>query len=255
MPAMQLTNDGIKVLVDADNGGRIASLRFGRTEVLVTTAINPLTWGIYPMVPYAGRVRHARLRHGGVEHVLRMNSESHSLHGTVFDRRWTVTHAAPSSMEMEVDLGPHWPFSGMVTHSISVQPESLTCVLSVDAEESMPVQVGWHPWFRRPSTTQISFGAMLRRDEEGIATDEIVDVPSRPVDDCFVEAEMNPRVKIKDVLLEVSSDCSHWVVYDAPSGDVCIEPQSGPPNGVNSHPFVIEPGNRFTRTMTIRRVG
>lgn len=251
---MQLTDDGVRVLVDPDNGGRIGSLRFGRTEVLVTTAINPLTWGIYPMVPYAGRVRHARLRFTGTEHVLRMNSDSHSLHGTVFDRRWSVTHAGSSSVVMEVDLGPNWPFSGLVTHSISVEPEAVTCVLSVDATESMPVQVGWHPWFRRPASTEISFDGMLRRDDEGIATDELVAVQPRPVDDCFVGARTNPRVTIKDVALEISSDCSHWVVYDAPSGDVCIEPQSGPPNGVNSHPFIIGPGSRFTRTMTIRRV-
>lgn len=251
---MKLTGDGVKVHVDPDNGGRIASLKFGRTEVLVTTAINPLTWGIYPMVPYAGRVRHARLHFGGGDHALRMNSESHSLHGTVFDRRWAVTHAGPSSMTMEVDLGPNWPFAGLVTHSISVGPGSLTCALSVDASESMPVQVGWHPWFRRPTSTEISFEGMMLRDADGIATDEVVDTPPRPVDDCFVGARDKPHVTVKDVRLEISSDCSHWVIYDSPSGDVCIEPQSGPPNGVNSHPHVIGPGERFTRTMVIRRV-
>lgn len=252
---MQLTSDGIAVAVDPDRGGRIGSLRFGRTEVLVTTAINPLTWGIYPMVPFAGRVRGARLRFAGTEHVLRMNSESHSLHGTVFDRPWTVTHATDSSMSMEVDLGPQWPFTGLVTHSVIVSPDALTCELTLHAEQPMPAQVGWHPWFRRPSDTEISFGAMLRRDDEGIATDDVTQVPSRPVDDCFVDARMNPRVTVKDVRLEISSDCSHWVVYDAPSGDVCIEPQSGPPNGINSHPLVVEPGRPLSRTMSIRRLG
>lgn len=254
MPSMHLDADGIRATIDPERGGRIASLKFGRTETLVTTAINPLTWGIYPMVPYAGRVRHARLRFAGEEHVLRMNSESHSLHGTVFDRRWEVTHASPTSVIMETDLGTQWPFEGSVSHSVDVDPNGITCRLTVTASEPMPAQVGWHPWFRRPSVTEIAFGGMLSRDDEGIATEEVVAVPQRPVDDCFVGLVSNPRVRIKDVTLEISSDCSHWVVYDAPSGDVCIEPQSGPPNGINSHPLIVHPGNPLTRMMTIRRV-
>lgn len=251
---MKLTHDGITANVDPERGGRVASLKFGRTEVLVTTAINPLTWGIYPMVPYAGRVRHGRLMFAGAEHELRINSDTHSLHGTVFDRRWNVTHASPTSVMMEVDLGPHWPFAGTVTHSVSVGADRLHCVLTVDAQQSMPAQVGWHPWFRRPSSSAISFGGMLRRDEEGITTDEVTATFRRPVDDCFVDATADPRVTVKGVVLEIQSDCSHWVVYDAPSGDVCIEPQSGPPNGINSQPSIVEPGLPLTRSMTVRRV-
>lgn len=254
MPSIHLDGDGIRATVDPESGGRVASLKFGRTETLVTTAINPLTWGIYPMVPYAGRVRRARLSFAGTEHVLRRNSESHSLHGTVFDRRWEVTHATATSVTMETDLRSEWPFGGSVSHSVSVEGAALTCRLTVTATETMPAQVGWHPWFRRPSATAIDFGGMLARDDEGIATDEVVAVPQRPVDDCFVGLLSNPRVSIKNITLEISSDCSHWVVYDAPSGDVCIEPQSGPPDGINSHPHIVEPGHPLTRAMTIRRV-
>jgi galactose mutarotase-like enzyme len=35
---------------------------------------------------------------------------------------------------------------------------------------------------------------------------------------------------------------------------VCIEPQSGPPNGINDAPFVLEAGATFKRWMELRVV-
>ncbi|MEO6102255.1 MAG: aldose epimerase, partial [Pseudoxanthomonas sp.] len=42
--------------------------------------------------------------------------------------------------------------------------------------------------------------------------------------------------------LRLSSDCTHWVVYDQPSFATCVEPQSGPPDAFNLEPSVLAPG-------------
>lgn len=95
---------------------------------------------------------------------------------------------------------------------------------------------------------------MLTRDESGITSDQRVSPPGGPYDDCFLEPNAWPRVTIGDVTIEIASDCPFWVRYDAPTGDVCIEPQSGPPNGLNTSPLVRRAGETFTRWMELRVV-
>jgi len=114
------------------------------------------------------------------------------------------------------------------------------------------MQVGWHPWFRTPQRAITNFNAMLKRDEFGITTSERVDVPLGDVDDCFLEPNEWPRVTTDGITLEVASDCPFWVRFDAPFGDVCIEPQSGPPNGINDAPYVLVAGKTFSRWMELR---
>jgi galactose mutarotase-like enzyme len=40
-------------------------------------------------------------------------------------------------------------------------------------------------------------------------------------------------------------------MYDFPSHATCIEPQSGPPNGINDDPFVLQANSVFTKKFTI----
>jgi hypothetical protein len=50
--------------------------------------------------------------------------------------------------------------------------------------------------------------------------------------------------------LTVTSDADHWVIC-TPDHAVCVEPQTGPPDGPNSSPHVIEPGAPLSLTMTL----
>jgi aldose 1-epimerase len=107
-------NGSMTVLVYPEFGGRIGSLSVGGQEIFVTGGAtdDPLSWGCYPMVPYAGRVRDAILKFAGEQFPLRKNLPPHSLHGTVFDRPWSVIENSSSVVVLEIDLGAEWPFSG-----------------------------------------------------------------------------------------------------------------------------------------------
>ena len=118
----------------------------------------------------------------------------------------------------------------------------------------MPAQVGWHPWFAHPDRVTTDFNTMLRRDPFGITTLEEISPAMPPVDDCFLEPNSWPRVHVGATRLEIASDCPYWVRYDAPSGHVCIEPQSGPPDGINTRPYILEAGQQLTRWMEIRHL-
>lgn len=72
-----------------------------------------------------------------------------------------------------------------------------------------------------------------------------VDLPdlNSGVDDCFASTGCSVSVMVDQERLEVTSDCSHRVVYtDDPEGS-CVEPQSGPPNAIELGSFVLEAGH------------
>jgi aldose 1-epimerase len=244
----------LTAVVDPLIGSRVTSLRINDTEVLVTHGSSSLEWGLYPMAPFAGRLRRGQLQFDDTTYQLPTNNPPHALHGTVFDAPWRIDSVSDTDIALSTSLGTTWPFSGIVRHHISVSPTHLRCALSVTGEERMPIQLGWHPWFATPDEVKWDFTSMLRRDADGITTTERIDPAPPPVDDCFIEPNAWPRVHSSGHAWEIASDCPYWVRYDAPDSHVCIEPQSGPPNGLNTVPLILEAGQVFSRWMEIRLV-
>ncbi|MFM9226466.1 MAG: hypothetical protein ACKOQ1_07560, partial [Actinomycetota bacterium] len=80
MQRIVLRSGDVVATVDVRHGARLASLRFGETEVLVTAGSDSVAWGSYPMVPYAGRVRDAEVRFAGLVHELEPNAGRHAMH-------------------------------------------------------------------------------------------------------------------------------------------------------------------------------
>lgn len=215
---------------------------------------DPLAWGCYPMVPYAGRVRDATLRFDGIDHDLRPNGGRHSLHGTVFDVPWETVSVTATSATFTTTLGDDWPFSATVIHHVEVDTDGVTMRLVVHADEAQPMQIGWHPWFVKPAMLDHGCSSMHPRDAQGIATSPTVPIGRPPFDDCFVGDGATPLLELSQVSLRLSSDCSHWVVYDEPRHATCVEPQSGPPNSVNDDPFVLGAGQMMSRWFRIERL-
>ena len=253
MSLTHLMNNNISVVIDSDAGARISSFRIDATEILRTSDENTYDWGLYAMVPYAGRVRNATFSFENNSYELPAVTNGHALHGTVMHEKWTCSESTESTAVFLTGLGSNWPFRGTCTHRISLLPDRLRCELSINAIDDMPVQLGWHPWFRDGIATT-DFNAMLLRDADGITTSERVTPATENIDDCFLEPNSWPVVVVGNTTLQVASDCPFWVRYDAPSGDVCIEPQSGPPNGINDAPLILKAGESFSRWMELRIV-
>jgi aldose 1-epimerase len=253
-----LSNNSTSVSVDAIHGGRLSSLRIHDMEVLLTGGPNDtaLTWGCYPMAPYAGRVRSGVVWFDNVKHQLPITLPPHAAHGTAFAQSWNVVDASASRIELFTDLGSHWPFGCSVSHRIELKDDHVNLELRVTAgDHAMPAQVGWHPWFCKPSRTSLIFESMLQRDEHGIATSQCVQKDSVNVDDCFINPLAPLSLTVNGVELVLSSDCSHWVVYDLPTHATCIEPQSGAPNEINDAPVILAPKESLARWFTIDWTG
>ena len=110
----------VRLTVDPRQGGRMASLRIGEREVLVTEGWGPIRWGCYPMAPFAGRIRDGRFAFRGRDVQLPLNLPPDAIHGTVFERPWEVASATEDHVVLTTDLGPAWPYRGMVTQSIGL---------------------------------------------------------------------------------------------------------------------------------------
>ena len=253
---MELTSQGVRAIVDLDHGGRLKSLQIEGREVLVSSSDHPMTWGAYPMVPWAGRVRDGRFEWDGHVQQLPLALPPHAIHGTVYETPWTDEGEG----RMSSQLGSRWPWPGRVESLFELEAGSLTWNLRVEATEApMPVVVGWHPWFLRDlgdGPAEIDFWAekMYVRDEAGIPVGEPGTPSDGPWDDCFCEMSSNPELRWPCGLrLEVTSSCNHWVIYDMPEHALCVEPQSGPPDAFNRGGFeVAEPGAPVEHWMRFR---
>jgi aldose 1-epimerase len=200
-------------------------------------------------------VRAGQFAHAGTTHQLPLNFGRHAIHGTVFDTAWSIVDQSPKHAVLVSSLGKRWPFSGHVVHEVTLDESerAIVCTLTVSTtSDSMPAQVGWHPWFLRPATLEIDFAEMYVRDEQYIPSGRRIAPPPGPWDDCFVGARQAPTIVFADdARITMESDCDHWVIYDMPKHALCVEPQSGPPDGFTLAPHVVTPQSPLHRTMKL----
>ncbi|MFD8010657.1 aldose 1-epimerase [Streptomyces sp. NPDC058955] len=243
----RLTAGDAELTINPERGGRIESLRIAGTEVLKQGE----RYGSFPMAPWCGRTRDGRFRDGATTHQLPINAAPHAIHGTVRDRAWTVARASAAEAVLTCELGDPWPYKGRVTQVLELAEDRLTLRFGVEAyDDSFPAQAGWHPWFLRnlgqggeDVTIGFTPGWQEERGDDHLPTGRRIAPLPGPWDDCF---GMPDGVDVTltwpgELELKVTSRAEWVVIYDEPADAVCVEPQSGPPNGLNTHPRLVTP--------------
>ncbi|WP_432587341.1 aldose 1-epimerase [Streptomyces sp. HD1123-B1] len=244
---VRLTAGDAELTVSPDHGCRVASLRVGGTELLRQGP----RYGAFPMVPWCGRVDLGRFRNGGRMHQLPVNAPPHAIHGTGRDTVWRTVATGPSSAAFTYDLADPWPYQGRVTQTFELTPDGLTATMSVETEgDSFPAQAGWHPWFRRTledggEEVRLGFDAEWQeeRGDDHLPNGNRIPPRPGPWDDCFgmpagVDVTLTWPGRLE---LKVTSRSEWVVIYDEQPEAVCVEPQSGPPNGLNTLPRLVTP--------------
>jgi aldose 1-epimerase len=261
---LEMGAQDVELTLDLTAGGRFASLVVEGHELLVTGGAGPISWGCYPMAPFAGRIRDGRFTFDGRTYQLERNMSPHAIHGTVFDRSWEVVSRASDRATLTIDLGPGWPFAGRVTHVVMLRPRGLESRLTLEATEPMPAWIGWHPWFRRAiegRAVELDVDAawMYERGPDGLPTGSLAPPRPPPWDDAFTGLRAAPRLRWPGLLeLEITSTAEVWVVFDERDEGVCVEPQTAPPDALNlaraegSAPPTAEPDRPVTASMAWR---
>ncbi|MFJ6211833.1 aldose 1-epimerase [Streptomyces sp. NPDC092296] len=261
--AVRLTAGDAEATVLPAAGCRLASLRIGGLELLRPAPAEPaglsdrlFGWGSFPMVPWAGRVDRGVLDNGPVRHQLPTGVlPPHAVHGTGVAEVWRRA-APPTDGEAAFvyDLADPWPYPGRVTQRFELDPDRLRITLAVETRgDSFPAQAGWHPWFlRRPlgapedaEPVRLDFAPAWQeeRGADDLPTGRRIDPLPGPWDDCFGMPDgMRATLDWPGLLrLTLTSDCRWAVVFDRLGDALCVEPQTGPPNAVNTDPRLVTP--------------
>jgi len=245
---------GAEVGLVPGNGGRVGSLRVGGMELLRQGE----RFGCFPMVPWCGRIRDGQFRDGVVVRQMPLNSPPHAIHGTARDGAWRVARVGKTEAVLTYDLVDPWPYPGRVTQAATLTEDSLTLTISVETyDDSFPAQIGWHPWFNRNlggEDARVAFEPAWQeeRGADHLPTGNRIDPRPGPWDDCFgmpggVDVTLTWPGQLE---LKVASREEWVVVYDEQEAAVCVEPQTGPPNGLNTLPRLVTPIEPLEATTT-----
>jgi len=245
--AIELSARDERVVVDEMVGGRLASLVIAGQQRLVEPVDDPLLWGVYPMIPWAGRVANARIAEPAV--ALRPNDGPHAMHGVTYDLPWTVDRSAGNAVELLRELPTdRWPLGGIAAQRITLAQGRLELEIQVQAAgRAMPVAVGWHPWFRRPArgdmAVHVDSDRVLEVTRELIPTGGVKSVGRkidlrrgpqlgrRRLDHTYIDVRQPVKVCWPD--LELTMELPHrasTVVVHTPERGVCVEPQTAWPD-------------------------
>ncbi|MEU3464930.1 aldose 1-epimerase [Streptomyces sp. NPDC006733] len=244
----KLTAGDAELTVVPQDGCRIASLTVGGTELLRQGD----RYGAFIMVPWCGRTENGRFRNGGIVHQLPVDAAPHAIHGTGRHTAWREARGGSDvAASYYFDLADPWPYRGRVTQTLELAESELRMTLSVEAtDDSFPAQAGWHPWFLRNlgqggRDVELEFSAAWQeeRGDDHLPTGKRIDPKPSPWDDCF---GMPDGVDVsltwpEELRVRVTSPSEWVVVYDEQPEAVCVEPQSGPPNGLNTLPRLVTP--------------
>ncbi len=244
---VRLTAGDVELTVRPEAGCGISSLRVGGTELLRQGP----RYGSFVMVPWCGRTENGRFRNGGVTHQLPIDAAPHAIHGTGRHAAWTQSTKGERTASFYYDLTDPWPYAGRVTQVLELTEDELRLTLGVEtAEVSFPAQAGWHPWFLRnlgdggqDATIDFTPAWQEERGDNHLPTGHRIDPKPGPWDDCFgmpdgVDVTLTWPGQLR---VKVTSPAEWVVVYDEQPEAICVEPQSGPPNGLNTHPRLVTP--------------
>lgn len=265
-PVVLTASADVRLVVDPGCGGRAVSWTVGDLELLGVRGRDPAEYGMYPMAPWPGRLRGNRVVVDGVVHDLPVTYDGWAMHGTVLAAPWqVVTHEQDSDaavLELVVPLGAGWPWPGRVRQTWRLGADALVTSLTVESDgPAFPAEVGWHPWFVRrlarggPVVVDLSATGLLERGPDHLPTGVVLDPAGvvGPYDDAFVVPDGRARLTWPGALrLDVSSEVGWFVLFDQLPEHVCLEPQSGPPDGLGPGAFVVRPGHPRTAAATWR---
>lgn len=234
----RIVGEHIVVEVDLAQGGRISSLKWHGFEFALSYHENPMNWGWFAMVPWAGRIDKGLIKdRDGKQFVLPTQWDPpHAEHGYGFISSWHSTGPNSSRLDMPSPYAP-----AFAEQMIEVDRDSVKWSLDYFANGcTLPAWIGFHPWIpkqiREGSNAELTFSPekMLKQGEDGIPTGELVNIRPRPWDHAFFGVTTPPIIRWGNTAqLEITSSVPWWVVYDEDPLAICVEPQTAPPDAAN----------------------
>lgn len=269
-------------------GGAIASLHFEGEPILRGTGPDIgdiLECASFPLVPFANRIGHGRLRIG--ERTVQLDREPvalpHAHHGHGWRSEWQVDDVSDRHLalfyehpgnEAHADRG--WPWAYRAEQRFALHRGSLRIDMTVvnrDRQSAMPCGTGIHPYFIRRRTSAITLRArsLWANHPDGLAkalepTDLFQGAQPVPVDaleglDNFFPCTDPVGIWSGDHPVAIHGSAMAGVHIYVPVGEnyFCVEPVSHPPDAFGRGEYtasdIIAPGATYHRRWDISLAG
>jgi aldose 1-epimerase len=237
----------------------------------------------FPLVPFSNRIRDGRFAFGGHAVALPLNQrpQPHALHGHGWHAAWNVVGREDDRIVLEYDhRAGAWPFPYRARQEFLLTGDELCLSLSLEnrGRETMPVGLGFHPYFPRTPRCRLSarVDAMWATDAEVMPT-ALVDADPRlggayglPVADVMLDnaftgwhrqATITWPERSARLRLDANAPLGFLVVYSPAGRDYfCVEPVSHCTDAFNlaaqgcadTGMLTLEPGASVSATMRLR---
>jgi aldose 1-epimerase len=231
----------VHLVIDENDGGRAVSWQVAGHEILGSQGTHQINYGMYPMAPWAGRIRDNAVTMNGIEYSFPVNFDPWAIHGLVLTSQFNVIQHQENHLVLEREFGNDWPVAGRVRCEWILDNEGLTTeIICTSTSDAFPAVVGWHPWFRREISHReaawtTDCNELLQRGSDALPTGERVflDLADGPFDDVFTGGH-NASIEWPGVLrVDVENSHPWFVIFDELPNFICLEPQTGPADGLS----------------------
>jgi aldose 1-epimerase len=235
-----------QLVFDTALGGRAISWNYKGIELLGSSGADPVEFGFYPMLPWAGRLADNSVSVNGelIQQVITYHGWA--IHGLSYENpltSWSVHTNDNSTTFLAVQRISGWMEALEATFTWTIDEYSLNTTIEVKpmSEASSRVVLGWHPWFRKslgvgsPAMLRID-GAQLLTKVDSLPTGELVDfdITTGPFDDALIVANKTVVIEWPEAMqLRITNSHDWFVIYDGNKDFICVEPQTGAPNALN----------------------
>lgn len=239
-----LHNEHHRLVIDLGVGARAVSWQAAGHELLTSIGEHPIHYGMYPMAPWAGRLR----ANTYLGNLMPVNFAPWAIHGVFLTEAFVCTG---ESTPTHLQAGASAKIAGHVVRcDIAWEldgPDVRTLLQIQVSGGELPVLLGWHPWFQRVinghgAEWEIVDAHLLKRGPDGLPTGEQIPraALAGPFDDVFQVPDCRARIHWGVLTLDIVNSHPWFVVFDEQTEGVCIEPQTGPPNATNDpEPVVV----------------
>ncbi|MBR2311222.1 MAG: aldose 1-epimerase [Oscillospiraceae bacterium] len=240
---LRLSDGDWQAEVRPEFGMNLSSLIWQNTPILrapndtATLKNDPVLYG-FPLLLPANRTKNGQFSFRNRTFSLPINEplRHNHIHGLMFDAPFIVTEQTGNTLRaVYQNRGERYPFAFDMTITDVIQ-DGWHRTVELQALEDMPYTLAFHTTFVAPTEFSVPIGRRFVCDENFIPTGETVNAePLGQVISGFYEA-VGQQAMVDSFSFTVSKNFDQWVLFNGGGnkGILCIEPQCGGVNGLNT---------------------
>ncbi len=257
-------------------GSNLISLKYMGKQILrspedlATLKGRPCLYG-FPLLLPANRVADGMFSFAGNSYTLSINEPGlhNHIHGLIKDAPFKVLEQKENYIKTVLENnGEFYPFSFVLKIEDTLDDCGWTRHLTLEnpGRSAMPYTLGFHTAFLEPQYFCVPISKRCEMNDRFVPTGVLLPLSEQQmkwkagtapdggkINGCYISS--GGTVQVDDFAMTVSKQFDHWVLFNGNGGEgyLCIEPQCGAVNGLNSgkHRLLL-PGEKESFTINIQ---